>query len=99
MVSSGHVLTFVLFLGLPCWGYMFAEKHGDRGWMGAGLGLATVVAVLSGRLLWLMALDFRERKTYPNRADVGVAAKIVTAIIFTSSILTCVASYLRISHD
>ena len=67
MVGANHVLGFALLVYLPSHGFLYGHRHGGHGLLGFVMGSAAIVAVLSGYLLWLTALDFLERKKFPNR--------------------------------
>lgn len=97
MVGTGHVLAFCLLVGLPCWGYLLAVKNGASGLLGFGAGVAAFVAVMSGNLLRLMVLDFRERKKYPHRAGVGWRAGAIVVVAFAVSVAVCVAFFVRVA--
>ena len=92
MVGANHVLAFCLLVSLPCWDYLFDRRHGGHGLLGIVMGSAAFVAVLSGYLLWLTALDILERKKHPNRKGLGAWAAAVLAV-FAASVLACVVLY------
>ena len=92
MVGANHVLAFMLLLFLPAWGCLYGRRHGGHGPLGFVMGSAAFVAVLSGYLFWLTALDFLERKKSPNRKGRGPWAAGISAV-FVASVLTCVALY------
>lgn len=96
MVSANHVLAFMLLVFLPSWGCLFGHRHGGHGLLGFVMGAAAFVAVMSGYLLWLTALDFRDRKKYPNRKGLRAFAAKVSAV-FVASGIACVALYRLIS--
>ena len=97
MVGANHVLAFMLLLFLPAWGCLYGHRHGGHGLLGFVMGFVAFVSVLSGYLLWLTALDFLERKKYPNRNGLGAFAAGVSAV-FTASVVVCIVTYRRIGN-
>lgn len=55
------------------------------------------MAVMSGNLLRLMVLDFRERKRYAHRAGIGWRLGVVVVLTFVVSVAVCVAFFLYVA--
>ena len=88
MISVGCALTFCLFVALVCGGTLAGLRRGAGGWIGAGWGLITFLAVMSGNAASLTVRDWLERHKYPNRIGIpgwGIAA--VWAVFAATSIL------------
>lgn len=92
MIGLYWLMSFALFLGLPCLGGVIALKYGGSRSIGLAWGLTAWLSLMSGHLAWSTVVDWWERDRFPARARLpkwGIATiwGVFLATVFCTALL------------